>query len=86
MTTQDLRVTVRVEHHLPAGFTRVRFDGHQGGDWLDIPTETIPGDLRGFGATFVLIIRPVSQREHATSIRAAIGSLYRVERLLPISN
>ena len=57
----DSRYTVRLEMHLPAGYSRVKLElgggvGLAGGEiYWDIPTESIPPHLRKLGSRFVVI-------------------------------
>lgn len=76
-----LRPLVKVEMHLPGGFTRVLLieiaDGR--GFW-DIPTEKIPTPLRVLGAKFFVVAPSfdVEINDSADAIRKVLSEL-RVE-------
>ena len=53
----NYREPVRVLFHQNAGFTRVEY--LRTGQHVEVPTETIPTDLREIGSRFILIFRAI---------------------------
>jgi hypothetical protein len=80
----ETRCTVRLEMHLPAGYSKVRAElgggvGLAGGEiYWDIPTHCIPPHLRKIGSRFVVIATGLAgplEVEHMTpeQIRTSLG-------------
>jgi hypothetical protein len=67
--------------HVPAGYTKVLLE--RTGISLDVPTESIPSDLRGIGSRFVLVLTRSAEKTFESMTVDEIRNIYQtsVERI-----
>jgi hypothetical protein len=79
---KPIRVDVRVQWHANGGFTRVQFStGHE----VEIPTESIPIELRRIGSSFCLVIHPIRVEDFTNSetLQRLLAESFTIEPLIP---
>jgi hypothetical protein len=67
--------------HVPAGYTKVLLE--RTGISLDVPTESIPSDLRSIGSRFVLVLTRSAEKTFESMTVDEIRNIYQtsVERI-----
>jgi hypothetical protein len=81
--TTPIRLLAKVQWHANGAFTRVSILEDR--DSMEIPTESIPSDLRAIGSEFCLIMKPIrsSDFDSAEELSELLAESIVVERLAP---